>query len=698
MVRRVFSNIPVSLVISLVVAAILGGLYLAGGLEALELLTLDLRLKHLPREGSAPVSFVLIDQNSLKNVGQWPFPRGILARVLEQVSGDGPSCILVDIDLSSAGPDPAEDRKLEQAVARSGKVVLAVQWDERILDGGAVLHNITVPRSDLVQGAMGLGGLTFSIDHDGAIRRMPQTLEYGEEMFRPLGVVGALAIDPSAGNGLPDNAYINFNYDKLRGMPVVPVHKVLEGDYEKTSFQGRIVLVGASAPELHDQWVTPVGVVPGVFIQAAVLETTLNGSWHTRQGKLMTLLLLLLVSIMLGILLAGTGWRAGLVIAGSYLAFLLLAAIFAARSGSQLQLMPLMLVPLLQYPLHTGIRASGAERRLVHEKQRTEAILELAELHHAESSGQDLPTIPLVLLKQILGFDRIILYLAEEDGDPPWRTEVVLDDRQAGVRWDSEKIIKVMEDGEYIVDRAESLAVYTPLRTADVTLGVLFTEGPPGLPMETEDVRLLLANAAQAAYLLQFRKMERSVRSLYTNSLKALIKALGAKDQHTGVHAELSQGYVALLGKACGLKTEQIEALHIGALLHDIGKIGIPDSILSKTGKLTVEEFDVMKKHPTVGYEIIKDLPFPREVKDIILCHHERYDGTGYPNGLAGEEIPLVARIFTMLDTYQALVGDRPYKKSVSEIEAISHMRAMSGTQFDPNLLSIFLSSLTYKV
>jgi putative nucleotidyltransferase with HDIG domain len=184
------------------------------------------------------------------------------------------------------------------------------------------------------------------------------------------------------------------------------------------------------------------------------------------------------------------------------------------------------------------------------------------------------------------------------------------------------------------------------------------------------------------------------VKDLYVNTIRAISRALDSKDQYTSAHSELSLDHLERFGQRCGLGREQIESLHAGALLHDIGKIGVPDSILAKDSDLSEEEFEVIRNHPVIGADIVIGLPFPEDVKMIIRHHHERFDGKGYPDGLKGEEIPLLVRIFSILDVHQALVGYRPYREPLDLANAVDQLRGGSGTQFDPELLEIFIECI----
>ena len=142
------------------------------------------------------------------------------------------------------------------------------------------------------------------------------------------------------------------------------------------------------------------------------------------------------------------------------------------------------------------------------------------------------------------------------------------------------------------------------------------------------------------------------------------------------------------------LSTNENDELYLLAKLHDIGKIGIDDKILNKTGKLTEEEWVAMKTHPEIGYRIASSTPDLRHIAYKILAHHERYDGTGYPKGLKGEEIPLLSRILAIVDSFDVMTHDRPYKKAMTVQEAITELKKCSGTQFDPNLVEVFIQAI----
>jgi putative nucleotidyltransferase with HDIG domain len=197
-----------------------------------------------------------------------------------------------------------------------------------------------------------------------------------------------------------------------------------------------------------------------------------------------------------------------------------------------------------------------------------------------------------------------------------------------------------------------------------------------------------------AADLREVFKQERSraqeLRRSYRATVRALSNAVEARDAYTGKHAERVTAYGMELARAIGLSIEESPQIEFGFLLHDIGKVAVPDAILFKTSKLTEKEYALIAQHPVVGAEILRDVDFIGEGKLVVRHHHERWDGAGYPDGLAGEEIPLAARVFAVADTLDALTTDRPYRPASDWTQARAEIRRFAGTQFDPNVVEAY--------
>jgi putative nucleotidyltransferase with HDIG domain len=190
----------------------------------------------------------------------------------------------------------------------------------------------------------------------------------------------------------------------------------------------------------------------------------------------------------------------------------------------------------------------------------------------------------------------------------------------------------------------------------------------------------------------QLRRTMNELNDAYNNTLTALVKALDAREKEVGSHSERVMNFSALLAGKLGIRGVELEQLAKGALLHDIGKIGITDNILLKPGKLDDSEWVDMRKHPQIGYAILSEIAFLKGPAEIILSHHERYDGGGYPKGLKGEQIPIGSRIFALVDTLDAMTSDRPYRKALRFEAVCSEVRNFRGTQFEPALADLFLS------
>lgn len=237
-----------------------------------------------------------------------------------------------------------------------------------------------------------------------------------------------------------------------------------------------------------------------------------------------------------------------------------------------------------------------------------------------------------------------------------------------------------------------------PLLARGSLLGVLavFTRRPWDLL--GEDEAFLEALVGQSALALDslrvlrdLQKSQRELEAAYELTLWGWAKAVELRDQETAGHTERVTALTLRLAEALGVPEEDLDDLRRGAILHDIGKIAIPDRILLKPGPLTEEEWRVMKLHPVYAYEWLSGIPFLKKALEVPYAHHERWDGSGYPRGLKGLEIPLSARIFAVADVYDALTSDRPYRKAWPKEKALAYIREEAGKQFDPEVVEAFL-------
>ena len=188
------------------------------------------------------------------------------------------------------------------------------------------------------------------------------------------------------------------------------------------------------------------------------------------------------------------------------------------------------------------------------------------------------------------------------------------------------------------------------------------------------------------------RKALQETAEAHRETIAALASSLDLRERETALHSKRVQEYALLLARRLGIKEgDTLEGLEMGALLHDVGKIGVPDGILLKKGGLTDEERDVVRRHPGLGASLLQRIPFLSGAREIVESHHEKFDGSGYPKGLRGEEIPIGARIFAVVDVFDALTTDRPYKTALSYRSAADSLANGRGTHFDPDVVDAFL-------
>jgi cyclic di-GMP phosphodiesterase len=211
------------------------------------------------------------------------------------------------------------------------------------------------------------------------------------------------------------------------------------------------------------------------------------------------------------------------------------------------------------------------------------------------------------------------------------------------------------------------------------------------LEKEVEDYRHNLEEMVDQR-TRQYQAALKRIELTYDETLEALGAALDLRDNETAGHSQRVSHYCMEMAKAMGVKPERLKHIERGSYLHDIGKIGIPDAILLKPGKLTPEEKQIMESHARIGYDLVSRIAFLAPAAEIVLTHQERFDGTGYPQGLLGEEIPLGARIFAVADTLDAMTSDRPYRRALPFSKAHEEIKSEAGRQFDPTVVKTFLS------
>ena len=236
--------------------------------------------------------------------------------------------------------------------------------------------------------------------------------------------------------------------------------------------------------------------------------------------------------------------------------------------------------------------------------------------------------------------------------------------------------------------RPVSTAISVPLFLRNEMIGVLNADKRrSGGRFDAHELKLLYIFASQVAVSLENVRLHENLKEKLLNAVSTLAMALEAKDAYTRGHSQRVSHYSVQIGRELGLDEREIEAIRLAGILHDIGKIGIRDEILNKQGRLTEEEWKQVRKHPDISVSILSRIPDLKGILKIIRHHHEHLDGKGYPGGLAGEQIPLGARILAVSDMLDALISDRPYREKITFMEAVEEIRKVSGTQLDPTVV-----------
>ena len=370
----------------------------------------------------------------------------------------------------------------------------------------------------------------------------------------------------------------------------------------------------------------------------------------------------------------------------------------------------------------TGMAQDITERRLaeIQIHQQIERLNALREIDQAISTSFDLNVTLDILLSQVISqlqVDAVDILLLDPDGQmliyaagKGFRTNAVESTRlrMADSQSAMERRLIHVESLENKPDQRlhppigtrEDFVCYfgTPLIVKGKVEGVLEVFHRAPLHPYPDWLDFLNTLARQAGIAIEnatlFENLEQSNRELsqaYDATIEGWSRALDLRDKETEGHTQRVTEMTIKLARRFGFNEEEVLHIRRGALLHDIGKMGVPDNILLKPDSLTEEEWIIMRKHTQYAYDLLKPIAFLRSALDIPSCHHEKWDGTGYPRGLKGEDIPLAARIFAVVDVYDALTSDRPYRQAWPKEKALEHIRSLAGLHFDPQVVDAFL-------
>jgi len=387
-------------------------------------------------------------------------------------------------------------------------------------------------------------------------------------------------------------------------------------------------------------------------------------------------------------------------------------AIEALRAGAN----GFLLKPFTAGELRLSVEDALAKNRVLKENVRLKALMPLYEssraFYHEMSLDRLTQTITEQLAKSI-GADQVSVLLADQTAEAPTFQDQALPAQAGGslispvsselLEWvaKTQEPLTVREGGisnlppEISGIPRPGAVMYLPLLASGSLVGILRVK-KAGTDQQFADgeIEMLSIQASQAAIAIHNALLLRDVENGYLDALAALANALEARDTETRGHTERLSCNSVLIANQMALTANDVESARVGALLHDIGKIGVPDNILRKPGKLTSEEFSVIKQHPIIGDRILAPIPQLQKARAVVLGHHERFDGTGYPYGLTGDDIPISARIVTVADAFDAVTETRVYHAGEGPVRALEELQRGRGTHFDPKVVDAFFEVL----
>jgi putative nucleotidyltransferase with HDIG domain len=249
-------------------------------------------------------------------------------------------------------------------------------------------------------------------------------------------------------------------------------------------------------------------------------------------------------------------------------------------------------------------------------------------------------------------------------------------------------------DSRSVVDQSVRSAMCAPLVNRGKVVGVIYVDSPRESSFSPEDLALFSALALKAGVAIDNARLYDDLRNLFYNTVETLVRTIQAKDPYTCGHSTRVSRFALLIAEKLGLSTKEKHQVYLASMLHDIGKIGVPDDLLNRPGKLSEEEMEQVRNHVQLGVSMLEMLGEMHPIVPLVRHHHEAWDGSGYPDGLRAEEIPLISRIVAVADMYDAMTSDRPYRKRLSRQEAVDEIRRVAGTKIDPRVADAFLEVL----
>ncbi|MEM7409511.1 MAG: CHASE2 domain-containing protein [Myxococcota bacterium] len=729
---------PFEGVVALALFGLATALLVQGGTASLDRLAIDAQLRAArvsppPLAGGQPDAVVIaIDPQSLRALPDWPWSRDVHARLVEHLADAGASSIAFDIDFSTPR-DAAGDAAFARAMRAAGNVVLASFKQVQTLPGGAELEIANRPAPILAEASAAIGSVHMIVDEDGVVRRGRRSVDIrGVDVptlaEAALGVANREAANASAEgatiaadrppvpveqNPIPtdqtpistDQTPIRVDYRRVAPeVRTLSVADVLDGRFDSRDVAGRVVFIGATAVEFQDLWPTPVGPArAGVWIQAILLRTLAaerEGQPTLREASTPVAVGLLFALTVFAFALRNQSHARRSAVLGS------LAVAVAAGTTTSAVFTGGLLSPVVPLGMLGAQYVVGLERvrsrfgkSLAEREQSLTALQRVGEATSAQHDQGGIGTA-LALLGDVVDASGVALWRAGESGLDGRRIEWRR--RGDGAIGEEVWVDRALQqrrresvESELASSGRRGIAHYAPLFAGGRPVGVLVVERDREEALDDTALRTIATVGTQVTLSAENLRLIDGLRATFDSSIEAIACAIEARDGYTESHCRRLALFSTLVADRFGLSDEEIEEIRLGALLHDVGKIGIRDEVLLKPDRFTPEERAIMESHTVVGDGIVGGIhglgPLTRAC---VRHHHERWDGGGYPDGLVGDAIPMGARIVSVVDVWDALSTARPYKPAFEQDRVLDILAKGRGVQFDPQVVDTFLQVL----
>ncbi len=694
-------NKTLSLALLLLVAALLGALcgqrYLL--VERLERQAFDWRMVDIGHKAEMPkIAIVQAGEESLRRLGQWPWPRTHHAKLLERLA----EARLVALDIIfPERSTPEADHALAQAAIKHGRVIagMHIAPDESFFSG-----ILAPPYKELASAVLAVGVTNVEEDIDGLTRFHTPVRQVGDATAPslPLAVAAQLlGVNPSViidnntltlilGNRtapLDETGKLWLDFSD-QSFETYEYEQVFNGRVKPKTFRDKVVFVGIAASGAEDFHVVPSGlgkiIMPGTQYNAHALVSILAGRIPVRISPLASAAVTLVMALLGGLsTLLGRPRTNLMILAATICAY---TAINIVLFRSQLLWID-FIFPLLALTL-VHVATTFVRYQVLHRDWALKSY-SLSSLYSLDKAHQEYASLDLFLediwpdIKANTGVELLAAQVTLEESGVEVKQAV--DEDMS--RNDGTPRAVVLRSGSKAGGHKMALPVPDEDGSDEYRYAVLSWRGH----LDHDTVQTLAVTVLSATWFFRALSRNREKRRLLTDTIHAIFRAVDYRDPITGGHSDRVATLTLEIMAEMDIDEETREDIHLGALIHDIGKIGIPDSVLGKPGKLTGDEFGLILKHPTIGNEIMLPVALPEQARRTLSEHHERYDGSGYPKGLAKEEIVLGARIVAVADVFDALRSDRPYRKGLSISKVCDYLYTGSGSMFDPQMVDILL-------